>query len=115
MPVSVNRSISSVTTDALPDADALEQIAIGNEGDALPPRPVVRREMRRHVVVGAEYRARTAPSSSCFTISGSVERAAGEHVLLVQDLAAHDLVDPRLVDLQLPQRLGELDRRCGRC
>ena len=41
MPVSVNRSISSVTTDALPERIALEQVAIGHEGEALPPRPVV--------------------------------------------------------------------------
>ena len=54
---SVKRSISSVTTEALPDANALEQVAVRDEGDALPPRPVAWREMRLDVVVGAEMRA----------------------------------------------------------
>ena len=60
MPFSVKRSISSVTTEALPDGDALEQVAIRNEGDALPPRPVARREVRVDVVVLAEIAPRTA-------------------------------------------------------
>ena len=40
MPVSVKLSISSVTTEALPARDRLQEIAVGNEGDALPPWPV---------------------------------------------------------------------------
>ena len=35
-------------------ADALEQIAVGNIGDALPPRTIARREVRFYVVVRAE-------------------------------------------------------------
>ena len=37
--------------------DGLEQIGVGHEGDALPPRPVARREMRGDVVVGPEHGA----------------------------------------------------------
>ena len=43
-----------------------------------------------------------------------LERPAGERVLIAQDLAAHDLVDPGLVDLQFAQLFGEVDRHCGR-
>src|SRR3546814_13320401 len=38
-----------------------------------------------------------------------LEAHGGEGVLLVQDLAAGDLVHPFLVDLQLPQFLGDPD------
>ena len=41
---------------------------------------------------------------------GLFERAAGERVLIEQNFPAHDLVDPFLADLQLPQRLGQFDR-----
>ena len=88
-------------------ADALEQVAIRHERDALPPRPVARREMRRHVVVGAEMRA-NAGDELLLRDLRLLERPAGERVLVMQDLAAHDFVDPRLVDLQFPQQLGEL-------
>ena len=40
---------------------------------------------------------------------GLLEGAAGEDRLVVQNLAAHDLVDPLLVDLELAQGLGQLD------
>ena len=38
------------------------------------------------------------------------ERSAGEHGLLVQDLPAHDLVDPCLVDVERAQFVGDRDR-----
>ena len=109
MPFSVKRSISSVTTEALPRLDALEQVAIGNEGDALPPRPVVRREVRLDVVILAEigFDRRQQLLLGRFRL---VERLRREGVLVEQDLAADDLVDPCLVDLQLAQLLGDLDR-----
>ena len=113
MPVSVNRSISSVTTDALPERMPLNRSPSGHERDALPPRPVGRREVRRDVVVGAEIARGRRPAAPASPTSGSSKVAAGERVLVVQDLAAHDLVDPVLVDLQLPQLLGELDRHCA--
>ena len=40
--------------------DALEQVGIGNEGDALAPGTVARREVRFHVVLGAEQVANDA-------------------------------------------------------
>ena len=41
----------------LAGGDAPEQVAIRDEGDALPPRPVARREVRVDVVVGTEIGA----------------------------------------------------------
>jgi hypothetical protein len=38
------------------------------------------------------------------------ERATGEYGLLVQNLPAHDLVDPCLVDVELTQFVGNRDR-----
>src|SRR5215472_11649598 len=38
------------------------------------------------------------------------ERTAGEHGLLVKDLFAYNLVDPRRVDVELAQLVGERDR-----
>ena len=71
MPVSTIHSISSVTMDALAGADALKQVAIRNESDALTPWPVARREMCVHVVVGAEIGTHGAEQLSRFTVSGS--------------------------------------------
>ena len=42
MPVSVKRSISSVTTEALPSAMRCEHVAVGDEGEALLPGAVAR-------------------------------------------------------------------------
>ena len=58
MPVSVNVSMRSVTTDALPVADRLEQVAVGHEAQALVPRVVARLEVRVDVVAGAAAAAR---------------------------------------------------------
>ena len=109
MPFSVKRSISSVTTEALPRLDALEQVAVRNEGDALPPRPVFRREVGRDVVVLAEIGLdrRQQILLRRFRLRKGL---AGEGVLFEQDLAPGDFVDPLLVDLQLAQFLGDLDR-----
>ena len=41
----------------LAGADRLQEVAVGDEGDALPPWPVIRREMRVDVVVGAKIGA----------------------------------------------------------
>ena len=89
--------------------DALEQIAVRNEGDALPPWPVFRREMGRDVVVRAEI---GLDRRQQILLGGFrlLERLAGERVLIEQDLAPGDLVDPGLVDLKLAQRFGDLDR-----
>ena len=105
MPVSVKLSISSVMTDALP-ADPLEKIAIRDEGDALSPRSVARRKVRFNIVGWAKIGAHAA-QQLFFHRLRLVKRAAREDGLIVQDLAAHDLVDPGLVDLQLAQRVGE--------
>ena len=88
--------------------DALEQIGIGHEGDALPPRPVARREMRLDVVVRTEHRADLADQLLLHLLR-LVKAELGERILLEQDLAADDLVDPFLVDLQPAQLLGDLD------
>src|SRR5437762_14242749 len=41
----------------LSGADRLQQIAVGDEGDALPPWPTARREMRAALVIGSETTA----------------------------------------------------------
>ena len=74
-----------------------------------PPWPITRREMRLDVVVRTEHRADAAEQLLLDDL-GLLERAAGECVLIVKNLSAHDLVDPFLADLQLPQRLGQFDR-----
>ena len=86
-------------------ADALEQVAIGNEGDPLAPRPVARREVRVDVVVGTQVGPH-AGQQFLLEHLGFGERASGDGGLVVQDLAAHDLVDPGLVDLQFAQHVG---------
>ena len=103
----MKRSISSVTTEAVTGTDTFEQVAVRNEGDALPPRPIGRREVRVHVVVRTEVGAHAAQQLLRHDL-GLLERPAREHRLIVQDLAAHDLVDPVFVDLQLAQRIGEI-------
>src|SRR6202035_2604979 len=75
---------------------------------ALPRRPGFWREMRRHVVVGAED-CRDRAEQLLLHLLRLAEAAPGESVLLGQDLAPDDLVDPLLLDLQLPQLLCELD------
>ena len=41
---------------------------------------------------------------------GFGKRAAGKDRLVVQDLLAHDLVDPGFVDVEFAQLVGDLDR-----
>ena len=88
--------------------DALEEIGVGHKGDALPPRPVARREMRGDIVVRAEHGADLA-DQLLLDLLGLGDAAAREGVLLVDDLTPHDLVDPFLVDLQPPQLLDDFD------
>ena len=88
-------------------ADALEQVAVRHERDALAPRPVARREVRRHVEVRAEMGAH-AGQQLVLHLLRLLERAPGEDILIVQDLAAHDLVDPAVVDLEPAQGVGEI-------
>jgi hypothetical protein len=69
-----------VTTEALPLRMARNRSPSGTKAMPLAPRPVDRREMAGDVEVGAEI---------------------GTH-------AWHDLVDPRFVDLELAQLVGEV-------
>ena len=62
------------------------------------------------VVVGAELGTHGVRAAPRFTVSGSENVRPGEQVLVVQDLPADDFVDPRLVDRQRPQLVGDLDR-----
>ena len=59
-------------------ADRLEQIAVGHEAEALPPRRVRRGEMRLDVVVRARARARTASMQFRLQRLGLFECAVGE-------------------------------------
>ena len=69
-PFSVNVSIWSVTTDARPGADRLEQVAVGNEAQALIPRVVAGLEVRVDVVAGRELSFASPLRSSAFISSG---------------------------------------------
>src|SRR5262249_20641776 len=88
--------------------DALEQVGLGHEGNALAPRTVPRREMGFDIVVGAEQVANDADQFLADKLWLG-KAAPSEGRLIEQDLAAYDLMDPALVDLQLPQRLGQVD------
>ena len=87
--------------------DALEQVAVRHEGNALLPRAVGRREMLGHVKVRPEEFANPCEQFFLHHV-GFFHGAAGELVLVEQHLAAHDLVDPGLVDLQFAQLVGQL-------
>ena len=56
-------------------ADALEQVAVGNEGDALSPRLVTRREVRVDIEVGSEVGAHAGQQFGLQRL-GFAERAA---------------------------------------
>ena len=56
MPVSVKVSMWSVTTEALPGADRLEQIAVGHQAQALIPRVIAGLEVRVDVISGRQLR-----------------------------------------------------------
>ncbi len=87
--------------------DALEDVAIGDEGDALPPWPVGWGEVLLHVEVRPQVGS-DAVDQLLLHGFGLFEGAAREDLLVVQELAADDLVDPGLVDLQLAKGVGEV-------
>src|SRR6185312_16602985 len=93
----------------LAGAYPLEQVPVWDEGDALPPRPVARREMRPDVEIGTEIGTHRAEQFALHRLRFG-ERAVGEHGPVMEDLPAHDLVNPRLVDAQRAQLVGQLDR-----
>src|SRR2546423_1402432 len=100
---------SPIADRGISGADRLQQIAVGDEGDALPPWPIARREMRVDLVIGTEITAYAGQQLALHLVRFG-EGTLRKHGLIVQDLAAHDLVDPGLVDLQLAQFVGKLDR-----
>jgi hypothetical protein len=97
----------------LPRRDPLKQIAVRNERQTLPPRPIARREARRHIVARTEIRQHAVQQ---FLLHGFplAERAPGERGLMVQDLAPHDLMDPGFVHVQRAQLIGDRDRVAAR-
>src|SRR5581483_2300516 len=88
--------------------DALEQIVIWHESDALPPWPIARGEMRLNVVIRTEHGADLVNQllPDLFRLG---ETELRECVLLEQYLAADDLVDPGFVHLKPAQFLRDLD------
>ncbi len=84
----------------------LEEVAVRHEGDALAPGPVAGRE-----VLGGELGAddrRDARQQLLLRRLGVLERHAGEQLPHLQPLAAHDLVDPLLRDLERAQLVGHV-------
>jgi hypothetical protein len=90
----------------LAGADGLEEVPVRDEGDALAPRPVAGGEVLLHLLV-ADEGAHHVQQVLLHRL-GTLDRGLGEGVLVVQGLAAHDLVDPVLADLQRAQGVGEV-------
>src|SRR5262249_1433395 len=88
--------------------DALEQIGVGDEGDALPPRTIAGREVAVDVVLGSKQVANDADQLLADDVR-LLNAAAREGRLIEQDLAPYDFMDPGLIHVQLAQRLGQLD------
>ena len=82
----------------LAGADAAKDVAVRHEGDALAPGPVVRREMGLDVESRAQVSAHAGDQFLLHRFR-ILESAPREGSLVVQNLAAHDLVNPYLVDL----------------
>src|SRR5258708_1181647 len=87
--------------------DALEQVAIGDEGDALPPRPVRWREVGGDVVILAEIGLDRGQQILLGRL-GLLKGLAGERVLIEQDFAAGGFLGPRFVALPQAQRAPAL-------
>ena len=90
-------------------ADRREEIAVGDERDALSPGQVARREML------ADHRLRSdvgqhAREQFLAQRLRVLERHADDLARVAQDLAAHDLVGPCVGDLEAAQQVGELER-----
>ena len=86
--------------------DALEEIAVRHEGDALLPRAVFRREMLVDIEIGPEEFAHAGQQFLLHGV-GLLLRPAGELILVEQDLPSDNLVNPCVVDFQLAQFVGE--------
>jgi len=85
----------------------VEEVAVRDEGDPLAPRPVPRGEVGLEVVVLAQDGLDPFEQLGLEGLR-LLERHPRDVGLVVEDLAADDLVDPGLVDLELPQRVGQL-------
>src|SRR5258708_3749347 len=108
MPFSVKRSISSVTTEALPDLMPWNKSPSGMKAIGLPHRRVFWLEVGCVAVVLAEIGFDRRQQILLRSL-GLLKGLAGEGALIEQDFAPRDFVDPFLVDLQLAQLLGDLD------
>ncbi len=88
--------------------DGLEHVAVRDEGQALLPGAVARREVALDVAVGADVAAHGGEQLLLHRLRLG-DATPGEDGLLVEDLASHDLVDPRRIHLQPPQLVGDVD------
>ena len=87
-------------------ADGLEQVTVRHKGHALLQRLVRGREMPLHVVALGQARLDAGDELLLEGVRvGS--RALDQVGPIPHDLAAHDLVDPCLVDFQLAQLIGQ--------
>ncbi|CAB4728548.1 unannotated protein [freshwater metagenome] len=86
--------------------DPLKKVTVGNEGKTLLPRAVARREVL-HVVPLGQVRLHVGEEHLA-QLFGLVERHLGDGFLIVQDPAAHDLVDPLLGHLKLTQLIRKV-------
>ena len=93
---------------SLPGGDPVEQISVGDEGDALAPGAVGGREMLVDVIVGAKQFAHLTQHLLLHQFR-LLEALISEGGLIEQYLAPRDFVNPRLVDLELAQGFGDID------
>ena len=90
----------------------MEQIAIWHEGDPLAPRQIAGGKVRLHLF-GRQEHSHGGQQLRLHRVR-LLEATAGELGHVEVDLAAHNLVDPGLVDLELTQGVGELVGVAGR-
>ena len=86
--------------------DALEQVGVRHEGQALLPGAVAGGEVL-HVEAFGQDRSDVLEDLVLHGV-GIFPGHVGEHALVLEDLAPHDLVGPLLGDLQVAQGVGQL-------
>ena len=85
----------------------MEQVGVGHEGQSLLPGPVAGREVLGDIDLVTDQRLDVGHQLLLDQL-GLAVGARGKCALLEQHLAAHDLVDPGLGNLELAQHVGEL-------
>ena len=86
---------------------SLEQVPVRHKCHALLPGSIARREVFLHVVIGAQEGAHPRQQLVSYQF-GLLYREVGKLRHFCQHLAAHDFMNPRLVDLQVAQGVRQV-------